>query len=186
MCPAAHRWRPGCRPWARNGKRRSRWTSDSWGRRHGLGSGKTDRWSPATRWRTCRTCWPGRTGWSGWTSPPGTTRPQQVLADVFCFHPLAIKDCIAAQSGAEGPRVPRLPVPGAARAGRRQGRARALHRTRPVRRPELPGHGARTDQPGGRPGGDDGRGRVAAAPSRVGPAASRPPPTTCPTRWSRR
>ena len=114
--------------------------------------------------------------------PTWDDEAQQVLADIFCFHPLAIKDCI------ERNQVPKvhvyagLPVPGAARAGRRQGRPRALHRARPVRRPELPGHGARTDQPRGRPGGDHGRGRVAAAPAGVRAAASRPRPTTCPTR----
>ena len=83
------------------------------------------------------------------------TRP----ADVFCLHPTGGPGLRAAQPGAQGPRVSRARLPGAARPARGRRRPRALRGARPVHRPAVPGHRARPAQPGGRPRGGRGRGQ---------------------------
>ena len=99
-----------------------------------------------------------------------------MLSEVFCFHPLAIKDCM------ERNHVPKVHVyPGYvflvlhAPVGGKAGHVHYIELDQFVGH-ELPGHGARPAEPRGRPGGGQGRGDVPAAPAAGGQAATRRQP----------
>ena len=104
--------------------------------------------------------------------PSWDDEAKRVLTDVFCFHPLAIRDCM------ERNQVPKVHVyPGHvflvmhAPFGGKAGHVHYIELDQFVG-DELPGHGARPAEPGGGPGGRQGRGPVVAAPTGGGAATS--------------
>ena len=86
---------------------------------------------------------------------------ERLLRDVFGVPSAGDQRLRAAQPGAEGARVSRSRVPGAALTPRRRRRSRPLHRAGPVHRRPVPGDRARPAERRGRPGRREARGRRA-------------------------